>query len=52
MIPEETQRFLATRMGARTRIENVDHVPMVTAPEVVVDVFSMALDATARTSTM
>jgi pimeloyl-ACP methyl ester carboxylesterase len=52
MIPEETQRFLATRMGARTRIEPVDHVPMVTAPEIVVDIFSMALDATARTSTM
>lgn len=52
MIPEETQRFLATRMGARTQIENVDHVPMVTAPKVVVDVFAMALDATAKTSTM
>ena len=52
MIPEETQRFLATRMGARTRSETVDHVPMVTAPGIVIDVFSMALDATAKTSTM
>jgi pimeloyl-ACP methyl ester carboxylesterase len=52
MIPEETQRFLAARMKARTRIESVDHVPMVTAPEIVIDVFSMALDATANTSTM
>ena len=52
MIPADTQRFLATRMGARTRIEDVDHVPMVTAPQIVVDVFATAVDATAMTSSM
>ena len=48
MIPESTQRFLATRMSARTRVENVDHVPMVTAPKIVVEVFGSAIDATAK----
>jgi pimeloyl-ACP methyl ester carboxylesterase len=52
MIPADTQRFLATRMGARTRVEDVDHVPMVTAPQIVVDVFATAVDATAMTSSM
>jgi len=52
MIPEATQRFLANRMRARIRIEDVDHVPMVTAPKIVVDVFATAIDATAKTSSM
>ena len=46
MIPQETQRFLATRMSARTRFEDLDHVPMVTAPKIVVEVFGAAIEAT------
>ena len=48
MIPEETQRFLATRMNARTRVESVDHVPMLTAPKVVVEVFEAAIEGSAK----
>jgi pimeloyl-ACP methyl ester carboxylesterase len=35
MIPEETQRFMAARMGARTRLHDADHAPLVTAPDAV-----------------
>lgn len=38
MINPETQRFMASRMKATTRSHSVDHTPMYTAPEVVVDV--------------
>jgi pimeloyl-ACP methyl ester carboxylesterase len=38
MIPPETQRYMAERMGARVRTHDLDHSPMYTAPEVVVDV--------------
>jgi pimeloyl-ACP methyl ester carboxylesterase len=38
MINPETQRFMATRMDATIRAHHVDHTPMYTAPEVVVDV--------------
>jgi pimeloyl-ACP methyl ester carboxylesterase len=38
MINPETQRFMAGRMGADIRSYNVDHTPMYTAPELVVDV--------------
>jgi pimeloyl-ACP methyl ester carboxylesterase len=38
MINPETQRFMAGRMGADIRSRNVDHTPMYTAPELVVDV--------------
>ena len=37
MINPETQRFMAGRMGATIRSHNVDHTPMHTAPELVVD---------------
>jgi pimeloyl-ACP methyl ester carboxylesterase len=37
MIAAETQRFMAERMQARVRSHPVDHTPMVTAAEVVVD---------------
>jgi pimeloyl-ACP methyl ester carboxylesterase len=52
MIPADTQRFLATRMGARIRTEDVDHAPMVTAENIVVDVFAAALDAAAKNPSM
>src|SRR5580658_1510462 len=37
MILEETQRFMADRMGAIIRSHEVDHTPMYTAPDLVVD---------------
>ena len=38
MISPETQRFMAGRMGATIRSHRVDHTPMHTAPDLVVDV--------------
>jgi pimeloyl-ACP methyl ester carboxylesterase len=38
MILEETQRFMASRMNAAIRSHKVDHTPMYTAPDLVVDV--------------
>jgi pimeloyl-ACP methyl ester carboxylesterase len=38
MIPLETQQFMAGRMGATIRSHKVDHSPMYTAPNLVVDV--------------
>jgi pimeloyl-ACP methyl ester carboxylesterase len=43
MIPTETQRFLAQRIGATVRSAPVDHAPMVTAPNLVVEVIEQAL---------
>jgi len=42
MIPAETQRFMAERMKAHVRSHFVDHVPMLTAPEVVVEIIRRA----------
>ncbi len=38
MIPAETQRFMAERMKARVRTAPADHMPMLTAPSVVVEI--------------
>ena len=38
MIHPESQRFMADRMGAFIRSRAVDHTPMYTAPNLVVDV--------------
>ena len=46
MILPETQRFMANRMGAILHPRDVDHTPMYTAPEVVVDVILAAARAT------
>jgi pimeloyl-ACP methyl ester carboxylesterase len=43
MIVLETQRFMAERMHARVRSHPVDHVPIVTAPRLVVDIISEAI---------
>jgi pimeloyl-ACP methyl ester carboxylesterase len=43
MINPATQRFLAERMGAQIRQANVDHAPLVTAPELVVEVILQAV---------
>jgi pimeloyl-ACP methyl ester carboxylesterase len=47
MINPATQLFVAQRMGARIRSEKVDHTPLVTAPEPVVEVI---LEAVASSS--
>lgn len=44
MISPATQHFMAKRMGARIRSEQVDHTPLVSAPEPVIEVI---LDAVA-----
>jgi pimeloyl-ACP methyl ester carboxylesterase len=38
MIAPDTERFMALRMGASARSRPVDHTPLVTAPEEVVDI--------------
>jgi pimeloyl-ACP methyl ester carboxylesterase len=43
MILPETQRFMAQRMQARVRAHVVDHAPIVTAPNVVVDIIREAI---------
>jgi pimeloyl-ACP methyl ester carboxylesterase len=43
MIAPVTQHFMAARMQARVRCYGVDHAPMVTAPDVVVDVIREAV---------
>ena len=45
MINPKTQHFLAQRMGARIRVESVDHTPIATAPNPVIDVFLEAVAA-------
>lgn len=42
MINPETQRFMAARMHAQTRSLLVDHAPLLTAPETVVDLIVAA----------
>jgi pimeloyl-ACP methyl ester carboxylesterase len=46
MIAPETQRYMAERMGAKIRTHHVDHSPMHTAPDVVVDVILEAAQET------
>jgi pimeloyl-ACP methyl ester carboxylesterase len=43
MILPETQRFMAQRMRARVRTQEVDHTPSVTAPTVVVETIREAI---------
>jgi pimeloyl-ACP methyl ester carboxylesterase len=49
MIVQDTQRFMAERMKARSHSHAVDHMPIVTAPAVVLDVLRDAI-ATVRAS--
>ncbi len=46
MINPKTQRFMADRMGATVRSFRVDHTPLLTAPEKVVEVILEAARAT------
>ena len=43
MIAQETQRIMADRMNARVYSHSVDHSPLVTAPETVVDLILQAV---------
>jgi pimeloyl-ACP methyl ester carboxylesterase len=45
MINPQTQHFMAQRMGATTRSLSVDHTPLLTAPEKVVDIILEAKQA-------
>jgi len=47
MISPATQLFLAQRMGAQIRSEKIDHTPLVTAPELVVDMILHAVTGSA-----
>ncbi len=47
MIVHQTQRFLAQRMQAKVRSHPVDHTPLVTAPDTVVDITREAIGAVA-----
>ena len=46
MIVRDTQRFMAERMHARVRSHPVDHMPIVTAPGLVVDIIREAIAET------
>jgi pimeloyl-ACP methyl ester carboxylesterase len=46
MISPQTQRFMADRMGAKIRSSAVDHSPMLTKPDLVVDVILEAVRET------
>ena len=45
MINPETQHFMAERMDAKIRSCSVDHTPLVTAPDQVVDIILEAVAA-------
>ena len=48
MINPKTQEFMAARMKAEIQRFDVDHTPMATAPDKVVDVILAALTAASR----
>ena len=48
MINPKTQHFEAERMGATVRSEKVDHAPLITAPEMVIDLIINAAQAAAE----
>jgi len=43
MIAPETQRYMAERMKAKTKVHAVDHTPSVTAPATVVNIIRDAM---------
>jgi pimeloyl-ACP methyl ester carboxylesterase len=47
MISPVTQRFMAQRMGAEIRAEKVDHMPLVTAPQPVIEIILEAVASSA-----
>jgi len=48
MISPKTQQFMADRMAAKARVREVDHTPLLTAPEVVVEIICEAAGETLR----
>ena len=46
MISPRTQQFMAERMGAKVRVRPVDHTPLLTAPDTVVDIIREAASET------
>jgi pimeloyl-ACP methyl ester carboxylesterase len=46
MISPKTQYFMADRMGAKIRFQPVDHTPLITAPQLVVDIIREAAGET------
>ena len=46
MINPKTQRFMAERMKAKVRSFAVDHTPLLTAPDKVVEIILEAANAT------
>jgi pimeloyl-ACP methyl ester carboxylesterase len=46
MINPKTQEFMAQRMGAKVRVRTVDHTPLLTAPDEVVDIIREAATET------
>lgn len=48
MISPKTQYFMADRMGAKIRFAPVDHTPLLTAPELVVEIIREAAAQTLR----
>jgi len=46
MINPKTQRFMADRMGAKVRAHHVDHTPMYTEPNLVIEVMLQAAGET------
>ena len=46
MINPKTQRFMADRMGANVRSMRIDHTPMLTAPDLVIDLILEAAGET------
>jgi pimeloyl-ACP methyl ester carboxylesterase len=51
MIPAENQHFMADRIGADVRVHPVDHVPLITAPGVVVDLLLEVVEKVRKEST-
>jgi len=49
MINPKTQHFMAERMRATTRSFAVDHTPLLSAPQMVVDIIQEATEAVSRT---
>lgn len=48
MINPKTQQFMAERMAAKVHVREVDHIPLLTAPEVVVEIIREAAGDTLR----
>jgi pimeloyl-ACP methyl ester carboxylesterase len=44
MIDPDTQAFMAERMSAEVQSHSVDHTPMITAPELVTEIITAAID--------